>query len=296
MGLERINEDMVQRATYNSRKHGIINNPGILSTGYVDLDYMLGGLRPGEVYLLAGRPRMGTTSFALNLIRHLSIHGKDGNRGIAYFSLDQGKAQIIKMLLQIVAKAEYQDVYINDGDSKKMETGKLVLSESGLYIEDTPRMSPIEIITSLISIPDYANAIDLIVIDYLELLDIEDEIELEKTIKCLKAFAESAGCSVLLLSRLEETPELRENHIPIMEDLKWPSLERMVDHVIFLYRDDVYDRDSEMKGITEFIIARSKYASSGVVRLAWLPEYLRFCNLDQADLAENAEKNSDKET
>ena len=111
MGLERINEDMVHRATYNSRKHGIINNPGILSTGYVDLDYMLGGLRPGEVYLLAGRPRMGTTSFALNLIRHLSIHGKDGNRGIAYFSLDQGKAQIIKMLLQIVAKAESGCLY-----------------------------------------------------------------------------------------------------------------------------------------------------------------------------------------
>ena len=289
MGLEKMNMEMIREATENQRRNGGILAPGALTTGYIDLDYALGGLRPGEIYLLAGRPRMGTTTFALNLIKNMAIDDKAGHRGVALFSMDCGKEHLIKMLLQIISKAEYREVFAADNHNEKIEAGRLTLSEAQLYIEDTPQMTAVELITSILSVPDYSNALDLIIIDYLELLKTADEVELEKIFECIRRLAETAGCSVLVLSHLEETPDLRENHYPAMEDLKWPGIERMADHVIFLYRDEVYDENSDNKGIAEFILARNKHSAGGVVRLGWMPEYLRFCDLGLSSAAAKVE-------
>lgn len=266
---------------YNRKQH-ITGVP----TGFTDLDYRTAGLHGSELILIAARPAMGKTAFALNLAANAAIRG---GAGVAIFSLEMSKEQLVNRMLCSEAMV----------DSNKMRTGKLEeddwaklasaigpLSESNIIIDDTPGVTVMDIRTKCRKLKLEKN-IGLIIIDYLQLITGNSkrggsrEQEISEISRSLKILAKELNVPVIALSQLSRAVEQRPDHRPMLSDLRESgAIEQDADIVMFLYRDDVYNKESEKKDIAEVIIAKQRGGSTGTVDLLWMGTYTKFVNLE----------------
>lgn len=255
-------------------------------TGFVDLDDKTAGLHGSDFILIAARPAMGKTAFALNIAAHAAIRE---NTPVAIFNLEMSKDQLVNRILCIEAMV----------DSNKIMTGKLEeddwsklagvvgpISDSGIYIDDTPGISIMEIRTKCRKLKMEKN-IGLIIIDYIQLVQGSSnrrngtrEQEIAEISRSLKILAKELNVPVIALSQLSRAVEQRPDHRPMLSDLRESgSIEQDADIVMFLYRDDYYNPDSEEKDISEVIIAKHRAGSTGTVKLLWMGNYTKFVNL-----------------
>ena len=267
---------------YNRKQH-ITGVP----TGFVELDYKTAGLRGSELILVAARPAMGKTAFALNIATNAALRG---NAPVAIFSLEMSKDQLVNRILCSEAMV----------DSNKVRTGKLEeddwvklagaigpLSESEIYIDDTPGISVMEIRTKCRKLKMEKN-IGLVVIDYLQLVQGSNkrqasrEQEISEISRSLKILAKEINVPVIALSQLSRAVEQRPDHRPMLSDLRESgAIEQDADIVMFLYRDDYYNKESEKKDIAEVIIAKQRGGQTGTVELLWMGNYTKFVNLEK---------------
>ena len=259
-----------------------------VSTGFIQLDYKTAGLHGSELILVAARPAMGKTAFALNIATNAALRA---NVPVAIFSLEMSKEQLVTRILASEAMV----------DSNKIRTGKLEeedwekianaigpLSESEIYIDDTPGISVMEIRTKCRKLKMEKN-IGLVVIDYLQLIQGSNkrssgsrEQEIAEISRSLKILAKELNVPVIALSQLSRAVEQRPDHRPMLSDLRESgSIEQDADIVMFLYRDDYYNKESEKKDIAEVIIAKQRSGSIGTVELLWMGNYTKFVNLEK---------------
>ena len=267
---------------YNQKQH-VTGVP----TQFYDLDDKTAGLHGSELILVAARPAMGKTAFALNIATNAALRA---NVPVAIFSLEMSKDQLVNRMLCSEAMV----------DSNKVRTGKLdeedwtklaeaigPLSEAGVYIDDTPGISVMEIRTKCRKLKMEKN-IGLVVIDYLQLISGSNkrngsrEQEISEISRSLKVLAKELNVPVIALSQLSRAVEQRDDHRPMLSDLRESgAIEQDADIVMFLYRDDYYNKESEKKDIAEVIIAKQRGGSTGTVELLWMGNYTKFVNLEK---------------
>ena len=255
-------------------------------TGFADLDDKTAGLHGSDLILVAARPAMGKTAFALNIAAHAAIKEKVP---VAIFNLEMSKEQLVNRILCMEAMV----------DSNKVRTGKLEeddwsklasvvgpMSDAGIYIDDTPGISITEIRTKCRKLK-MEKDIGLVVIDYIQLIQGSGsrkngsrEQEIAEISRSLKILAKELNVPVIALSQLSRAVESRPDHRPMLSDLRESgSIEQDADIVMFLYRDDYYNPDSEEKDISEVIIAKHRAGSTGTIKLLWMGNYTKFVNL-----------------
>jgi len=255
-----------------------------ISTGFYDLDYKMSGLQPSDLILIAARPSMGKTAFALNLAQHVAV---EKHIATAIFSLEMSKDQLVNRVLSMESRV----------DSQSMRTGRLkgsdwenliesagVISNSSLIIDDTPGISIGEL-RSKCRKYKLENNLGLVIIDYLQLMTgggkrtESRQQEISDISRSLKSLAREINAPVIALSQLSRACETRPDHRPMLSDLRESgAIEQDADVVMFLYRDDYYNKDSEKKNISEVIIAKQRNGPIGTVELVWLPNYTKFVN------------------
>lgn len=262
-----------------------------LSTGFSDLDEMTSGLQNGELIILAGRPSMGKTALAMNIVEHASI--KSG-KPVLVFSMEMpGESLAMRMMSSLghIDQHKIRTGKLHDEDWPRLSSAVSMLSESILYIDDTPSMSPSELRARARRLARTNKQIGLIVIDYLQLMQIpgfkEGRVaEITEISRSLKTLAKELNVPVIALSQLNRSLEQRPDKRPQMSDLRESgAIEQDADLIAFIYRDEVYHEDSPDKGIAEIIIAKQRNGPIGKIRLSFLGKYTRFENLTTTNYA-----------
>ena len=259
-----------------------------ISTGFIQLDYKTAGLHGSELILIAARPAMGKTAFALNLATNAALRS---NVPVAIFSLEMSKDQLVTRILASEAMVDSNKIRtgkLDEDDWEKIANAIGPLSESEIYIDDTPGISVMEIRTKCRKLKMEKN-IGLVVIDYLQLIQGSNkrssgsrEQEIAEISRSLKIMAKELNVPVIALSQLSRAVEQRPDHRPMLSDLRESgSIEQDADIVMFLYRDDYYNKESEKKDIAEVIIAKQRSGTIGPVELLWMGNYTKFVNLEK---------------
>ncbi len=273
--------DRIERA---SKNHGNVTG---IATGFIDLDYKTTGLQPSDLVLFAARPSMGKTSFLLNIIQYVVFKLE---QTVALFSLEMSKEQIVNRLFSMESRVDSQ--HLRTGNLSDMEWEKLiesagVIGKSSLIIDDTPGISISELRSKCRKYKLEHN-LQLVVIDYLQLMSGSGkgsdsrQQEISDISRSLKALARELNVPVVALSQLSRAVEQRPDHRPMLSDLRESgAIEQDADVVMFLYRDEYYNKDSEKKGIAEVIIAKQRNGPIGTIELGWLPDYTKFVNLQK---------------
>lgn len=255
-----------------------------LPTGFVDLDYKTSGMQPSDLVLIAARPSMGKTAFVLNIAQHMAF--KD-NVTVAIFSLEMSKEQLVNRLLSLESRVDSQAIRtgnLTDEDWAKLIEGAGIVGKSNLIIDDTPGISVAELRSKCRKYKMEHN-LGIIIIDYLQLMTGSKKTdsrqqEISDISRSLKEIARELGVPVLALSQLSRAVEQRPEHRPMLSDLRESgAIEQDADVVMFIYRDDYYNKDSERKNIAEIIIAKQRNGPIGTVELVWLPNYTKFANM-----------------
>jgi replicative DNA helicase len=259
-----------------------------LSTGFLDLDYKTAGFHPSELILIAARPAMGKTAFVLNIAEHMAFH--DG-KCIAIFSLEMSKEQLVNRLLAMESHVDSQ--HIRTGNMSDMDWEKLIESAdvvggSKLIIDDTPGIT-IQELRSKCRKYKMEFGLNLIMIDYLQLMSggggkssESRQQEISEISRSLKALARELDVPVIALSQLSRAVESRPDHRPMLSDLRESgAIEQDADMVMFIYRDDYYNKDTEKKGVADIIIAKQRNGPIGTVELLWIPQFTKFANLER---------------
>lgn len=276
-------ESFTQLEELYNRKQHITGVP----TGFSDLDYRTAGLHGSELILVAARPAMGKSAFALNIATNAALRG---NTPVAIFSLEMSKEQMVNRIL--CSEAMVDSNKVRTGKLEDEDWGKLAesigpLSETGIYVDDTPGISIMEIRAKCRKLKLEKN-IGLVVIDYLQLVQGSNkrnssrEQEISEISRSLKILAKELDVPVIALSQLSRAVEQRPDHRPMLSDLRESgAIEQDADIVMFLYRDDYYNEDSEKKNIAEVIIAKHRGGTTGTVDLGWLGSFTKFVNLER---------------
>ncbi|HAD19859.1 MAG TPA: replicative DNA helicase [Lachnospiraceae bacterium] len=254
-----------------------------IATGFIDLDYKLSGLQPSDLVLVAARPSMGKTAFVLNIAHHVTVID---HLAAAIFSLEMSKEQLVNRMLALEGKIDAQllrNGNLSDSDWEKLIESASTIGKSKLIIDDTPGISMSEL-RSKCRKYKLEHDIQIVIIDYLQLMVGSGESrqqEISNISRSLKALARELNVPVVALSQLSRAVEKRDNKRPILSDLRESgAIEQDADVVMFIYRDDYYNKDSEKKGIAEINIAKQRNGPIGTVDLVWMPEYTRFGNLE----------------
>ena len=255
-----------------------------IPTGFYDLDYMTAGLQPSDFILIGARPSMGKTALVLNLAEYIAIRN---NTPIAIFSLEMSREQLMNRMFAMEARVDLQKLRtgdLSDTDWEKLIESAGVIGKSGLIIDDTPGISIGELRSKCRKYKLEHN-LSLVIIDYLQLMtgngrtDSRQQ-EISEISRSLKALAREIHAPVIAISQVNRACETRPDHRPMMSDLRESgSIEQDADVIMFLYRDEYYNKDSDKKGIAEIIIAKQRNGSIGTVNLAWLPTLTKFANL-----------------
>ena len=255
-----------------------------IPTGFIDLDYRTAGLQPSDLVLIAARPSMGKTAFVLNIAQYVAFHE---NMCTAIFSLEMSKEQLVNRLFSLESRVDAQALRtgnLSDADWAKLVEGAGIIGDSELIIDDTPGISISEM-RSKCRKYKLEHDLKLIIIDYLQLMSGSGrstdsrQQEISDISRSLKALARELNVPVLALSQLSRAVEQRPDHRPMLSDLRESgAIEQDADVVMFIYRDDYYNPDTEDKNIAEIIIAKQRNGPIGTVRLAWMPQYTRFGN------------------
>lgn len=266
---------------YNQKQH-VTGVP----TGFIDLDKMTAGLHGSELILIAARPAMGKSAFALNIGTYAATRA---NIPVAIFSLEMSKDQVGNRILCSEALVDSNSVRtgeLTDEDLAKLAETSGELSQAPIYIDDTAGMKIVDLRAKCRKLKLEKN-IGLVIVDYLQLIQGSGkasgrEQEIAEISRSLKILAKEINVPVIALSQLSRAVEARPDHRPMLSDLRESgSIEQDADIVMFLYRDDYYNEDSEKKNIAEVIIAKQRAGSTGTVELAWLGNYTKFANLEK---------------
>ncbi len=267
---------------YNQKQH-ITGVP----TGFADLDYKTAGLHNSDLILIAARPAMGKSAFALNIASYAAVKA---NVPVVIFSLEMSKEQMVNRILASEAMVDSNKIRtgkIEDEDWAKIAEATGILSEAPIFIDDTPGISMTEIRAKCRKLKMEKN-IGLVVIDYLQLIAGNSkragsrEQEISEISRSLKILAKELNVPVIALSQLSRAPEQRPDHRPMLSDLRESgAIEQDADIVMFLYRDDYYNEETEKKNIAEVIIAKHRSGSVGTVELLWLSNYTKFANIER---------------
>lgn len=257
-----------------------------ISTGFIDLDYKTSGMQPSDLVLVAARPSMGKTAFVLNVAQHMAF--KSGVT-VAIFSLEMSKEQLVNRLLSLESRVDSQAIRtgnLGDEDWSKLIEGAGIIGKSHLIIDDTPGISIGELRSKCRKYKMEHN-LGIIIIDYLQLMTGNKKTdnrqqEISDISRALKEVARELSCPVVALSQLSRAVEQRPDHRPMLSDLRESgAIEQDADVVMFIYRDDYYNKDSEKKGVAEIIIAKQRNGPIGTVELVWLPNYTKFANMQR---------------
>ncbi|ERI92123.1 replicative DNA helicase [Clostridiales bacterium oral taxon 876 str. F0540] len=265
----------------------LFNNKGQLTgvpSGFNDLDAKTSGFQKGDMVLIAARPSMGKTTFALNLAQHAALRA---GKSIAIFSLEMSKEQLAYKLLCAEANVDMLRLRtgnLDDRDWENIARASGPLAAAKIFIDDTAGVSVMEMRSKCRRLK-LEHGIDMILIDYLQLMSGSNpenrQQEVSEISRSIKALAKEMGCPVIALSQLSRAPEQRADHRPMLSDLRESgSIEQDADLVMFLYRDEYYNKETEDKNIGECIIAKQRNGPTGTVKLAWLGQYSKFGNLD----------------
>lgn len=263
-------------------------NPGMVTgipTGFLDLDYKTSGMQPSDLVLLAARPSMGKTAFVLNLVDHVAVR-----KGLPcmIFSLEMSKEQLVNRMLSMESNVDSQKLRtgnLTDSDWDAVVEGIGIIGNSKLYIDDTPGITVTELRSKCRKMKlEYG--LNMIIIDYLQLMsgsgraNDNRQQEISEISRSLKALAREMNAPVIALSQLSRACETRQDHRPMLSDLRESgAIEQDADVVMFLYRDEYYNKDTETPNIAEVIIAKQRNGPIGTVNLLWQPEFTRFVNL-----------------
>ncbi|MGE3973141.1 MAG: replicative DNA helicase [Bdellovibrionales bacterium] len=257
-----------------------------ISSGYAELDKMTAGFQPGDFIILAARPSMGKTALSLNMAQHAAIREK---KSVAYFSIEMGKEQLMMRILASEARVSMSNVRLGnipDAAWPNLIQSASVVSEAPMYIDDTSGISPFEIRSKARRLKRQYG-LDMIFIDYLQIMDLKQKVESRERIvsemsRTLKAIARELKVPVIALSQLNRSVEGRSERKPMLSDLRESgSIEQDADLIMMLYREEYYDRDNvENKGIAEVLIQKQRNGPTGSVKLKWFSEYGRFENLE----------------
>ena len=257
-------------------------------TGFTDLDRQLSGLQPADMILIAARPSMGKTALALNIAEYVAFHEK---KPVAIFSLEMPKEALVNRLMSLVSHVEAEK--IRSGQLQGMDWSDLVesagiIADSKLIIDDQSGITVADLQSKCrkykMEHPDLA----LVMIDYLQLMNGNKKSdsrqqEISEISRSIKMVARELNVPIIALSQLSRAPEQRPDHRPMLSDLRESgAIEQEADVVMFIYRDDYYNKDTEKKNISEVIIAKQRNGPVGTVELAWLPQYTKFGNLDHS--------------
>ena len=256
-----------------------------IATGFIDLDRITAGLHNSDLVLIAARPAMGKSAFALNIASHVAIREKVP---VAVFNLEMSKEQLGSRILCSEAMVDSNKVRtgnIEEEDWIKLVSAVGPLSEAEIYIDDTPGISISEIRAKCRKMKLEKN-IGLIIIDYLQLIqgtgkkNASREQEISEISRSLKILAKELDVPVIALSQLSRAAEQRTDHKPMLSDLRESgAIEQDADIVMFIYREDYYNPDTERKNIAEIILAKHRAGATGTVELMWLGNYTKFVNL-----------------
>jgi replicative DNA helicase len=281
-----LRETFAQIEDIHDRKSRLLGYP----TGYYELDDMLSGLQKGQLYVVAGRPSMGKTSFGLNVLEHIAL--REG-KPVLLFSLEMAAQQIAQSMLCSHAKVDSNQ--LRTGRITEEEYGKLVMAagafhEARIFIDDSADLSALEVRTRARRWKA-KEGIELVVVDYLQKMNARQggkgaesrQLEIAMISSHLKAMAKELNVPVIALAQLNRSVEGREDHKPMMSDLRESgAIEQDADAVMLLYREEYYKPDTEKKGVAEIILSKNRTGPTGNIELAFLRQFTRFENLAAA--------------
>lgn len=285
---ERTNDDFkpinqVLMDTYDMIESIYSNKSDVtgVTTGFKDLNKKINGLQRTDLILVAARPAMGKTAFALNLVQNAAIKG---NASVAVFSLEMSKEQLAQRMIAAQSNVELKKMKtgtLNDADWPRIISAMAVMSDAKIFIDDTPGIKINELRSKCRKLK-MEQGLDLVMIDYLQLMESDSknesrQQEISKISRSLKILAKELDCPVVALSQLSRAPEQRADHRPVLSDLRESgAIEQDADIVMFLYRDEYYHSDSEKKDLAEVIIAKNRHGETGSVELVWMGSIQRF--------------------
>ncbi len=264
----------------------LMKHPGQLTgvpTGFIDLDKMTSGLQGGDLVILAARPSMGKTAFALNIAQNAATRAR---RTVCIFSLEMPREQLVQRMLCAESGVNVQAMRTGDiTDDQLLRIAQSLdpVSGANIYIDDTPGCSVAEVRSKCRRLKSKAG-LDMVVIDYLQQMDMgssqqNQTLRVAETTRALKILARELNVPILLLSQLSRAPEQRSDHKPVMSDLRDSGgIEQDADLIMLLYRASFYDENAE-DNTTEVILAKHRNGPTGIVRLAWLSESTRFTDI-----------------
>ncbi len=256
-----------------------------LETGFTDLDYKTSGFQPSDMILVAARPSMGKTAFVLNIAQYMAFHK---HIPCALFSLEMSAGQLMNRLLSLESRVDSQKIRtgnLTDDDWQKLVEAATVIANSNLVIDDTPGIN-LQEFRSRARKYKMDQDIQIIFIDYLQLMagtgrgSENRQQEISDISRALKSLARELNIPIVALSQLNRSVETRDDHRPMLSDLRESgAIEQDADVVMFIYRDDYYHKDTEEKNVAEIIIAKQRNGPIGTTKLVWLPEYTKFANM-----------------
>ena len=256
-----------------------------IPTGFIDMDYKTSGLQPSDFILIAARPSMGKTAFVLNLVDYVAVKKR---RPCMIFSLEMSKEQLVNRMLSMESNVDSQKLRtgtLTDEDWDAVVEGIGIIGNSTLTIDDTPGISISEL-RSKCRKKKLESGLDLVIIDYLQLMSGSSrrsesrQQEISEISRSLKALARELNAPVIALSQLSRACETRTDHRPMLSDLRESgAIEQDADVVMFLYRDDYYNKDTDNPNVAEVIIAKQRNGPIGTINLVWMPEYTKFANM-----------------
>ena len=255
-----------------------------IPTGFLDLDTRTAGLQPSDLILIAARPSMGKTAFVLNIAQHVAFKQ---NMAVAIFSLEMSKEQLVNRMFSLESKVDAQDLrtgQLSEADWEKLIESAGTIAQSHLIIDDTPGISIAEM-RSKCRKYKMDHDLKLVIIDYLQLMSGSGKSdsrqqEISDISRSLKALARELSVPVIALSQLSRAVEQRPDHRPMLSDLRESgAIEQDADVVMFIYRDDYYNHETEKKNVAEIIVAKQRNGPIGTVELVWLPNYTQFANM-----------------
>ncbi len=279
--IDKVVLEALDKISIAAKNRGAVTG---VPTGFKDLDSYLSGLQPSDFVLVAARPSMGKTAFVLNVAENVAI-----KQGIttAIFSLEMSNVQLVNRMLSLESTVDADKIRkgrLDSNDWSKLINGADSIAKSHLIIDDTPGISIAEL-RSKCRKYKMENNLGLVIIDYLQLMSGSGKSdsrqqEISDISRSLKALARELDVPVVTLSQLSRAVEQRPDHRPMLSDLRESgAIEQDADVVMFLYRDDYYNKDTEIKGIAEIIIAKQRNGPIGTVKMAWIPEQTRFADL-----------------
>ena len=257
-------------------------------TGFTDLDHMTSGLQPGDLVIIAGRPSMGKTALALNIAEHVGVETR---LPVGVFSMEMGGTQLALRMLGSVGKLDQHRLRtgrLRDEDWPRLTHAVGKLNDAPIHVDETPALNALELRARARRLHRQYGKLGLIVVDYLQLMSASGTgenraTEISEISRSLKALAKELSVPLIALSQLNRSLEQRPNKRPVMSDLRESgAIEQDADLILFIYRDEVYNPDTQEKGIAEIIIGKQRNGPIGTIRLTFLGEYTRFQNYANA--------------